>query len=278
MLFEDFSVKDKPHYYRIADHVLNNDLSVIEVGYNRMPAGLKKATQRNVYILHYITDGKGSFLNQSFNNKNAYLVVPGEYELFQADKLSHYDTYWIIFKGAMAEAILNLCGLKHHNHVFEFDAAKECGKILHRTIFDIKPENSFEEAALMYSCFYELISIHLKSIRTESKSTPNIAEKIKRFIDNNYYQQISLNELFEKYGYTRNHIYNLFKARYHISPKEYLTDVRIKKAKHMLSDKTSTLTVSEIANTVGFNDPLYFSRIFKKKTSLSPSEFKLRFR
>ena len=278
MLFEDFSVKGKPHYYRVADHALNNDLSVIEVGYNRMPAGLKKATQRNVYILHYITEGKGSFLNQSFNNKNAYLVVPGEYEVFQADEHSHYDTYWIIFKGAMAETILNLCGLKHTNHVFEFDATKECGEILHRTIFDIKPKNSAEEAALMYSCFYELISIHLKSIRTEPKNTQNIAEKIKRFIDNNYYQQISLNELFEKYGYTRNHIYNMFKARYHISPKEYLMDVRIKKAKHLLSDKTSTLTISEIANTVGFNDPLYFSRIFKKKTSNSPSEFKHSFR
>ena len=41
-----------------------------------------------------------------------------------------------------------------------------------------------------------------QSVPLNSRMTQNIAEKIKRFIDNNYYQQISLNELFEKYGFT----------------------------------------------------------------------------
>lgn len=56
------------------------------------------------------------------------------------------------------------------------------------------------------------------------------------------------------------------------SPQAYLTDMRIEQAKDLLSN--TSFQIAEIAELVGYSDPLYFSRIFKKKTGYSPNEYK----
>ena len=55
--------------------------------------------------------------------------------------------------------------------------------------------------------------------------------------------------------------------------KEYLTEIRIKKAKELL--RMTTLRSAEISYQIGYNDPHYFSYVFRKNTGLSPSEFRL---
>jgi len=72
-------------------------------------------------------------------------------------------------------------------------------------------------------------------------------------------------------GYHRAHLFNAFKARTGLSPKQYLTKIRIDKAKELLA---GPLTIDQIASSVGFNDALYFSRQFKKSTGMSPSEYR----
>ncbi len=58
-----------------------------------------------------------------------------------------------------------------------------------------------------------------------------------------------------------------------MSPKEFLTDFRLKKALQLL-DEDSELTMSEIASSTGFNDPVYFTRSFKNKTGLTPTKYR----
>ena len=72
---------------------------------------------------------------------------------------------------------------------------------------------------------------------------------------------------------SRNYLYTLFKREYGVSPKEYLMTLRIQKAKLLFSDQSQPLSVSEVAYAVGFNDPLYFSRVFRKITGTSPSNY-----
>jgi two-component system response regulator YesN len=55
--------------------------------------------------------------------------------------------------------------------------------------------------------------------------------------------------------------------------KEYLTEIRIKKAKELL--RTTTLKAFEICYQIGYNDPHYFSHVFRKNTGLTPKEFRL---
>jgi len=95
---------------------------------------------------------------------------------------------------------------------------------------------------------------------------------IKNFIDNNYDKEIYIRELAKQAGYTTPYLINKFKFCYGVSPKVYLSRVRIIKAKEMLltTDKLSR----EIADILGFTDELYFIRFFKKHTGLTPRQFK----
>ena len=63
-----------------------------------------------------------------------------------------------------------------------------------------------------------------------------------------------------------------FKRYNSVTPMQYILNLRITNAKTLL--RTTTYSVSEVASIVGYNNPLYFSRLFKKQTGLPPSEFR----
>lgn len=262
-----------PHNYRRTEIKLFDDISVVEVGFNRVPEGKRQIMKRDVYILHYITKGECSFLGQHLKAGQGYIVVPDELEIISADKGVPYESYWIMFKGTSATDILEKCGLPHCNSGFSTGKITECAEIIRDAIFAFTPDNELEEALTMQSIFYKITALHC----TEKKmqTTPlSIAQNVKRFIKENYHREIKIEEMAHFFGVTRNYLYTLFNNEYQISPQEYLLNTRIEKAKLLFMDKTQQLSVSEVAFAIGFNDPLYFSRFFRKKTGMTPTEFK----
>lgn len=93
---------------------------------------------------------------------------------------------------------------------------------------------------------------------------------IKNFTDSSYKIETILNSLNANYDYLR----KLFKKEMGQTPLEFLTETRMKLAKRLLSTKEiSEYNITEIAEMCGFSDSLYFSRVFKKNTGYSPSEY-----
>lgn len=268
--FDDIS----PRYYRVPTTELVGSISVLEIGYNRVPRASKQIMKRNVYILHYIVSGKGSLLNTDFDKDHGYVIVPGELEVIEADPVAPYESYWIIFQGSSAKDILKACGIPPHNGVFEFKHNEKCADILRETLFELSVTNEFEESCLMLSAFYRILAVHMSEVSELLTSSSLTAQKIKSYIDSNYHMSIEIGMLAKKNGYTRNYLYKLFKNEYGVSPQEYLLTLRIEKAKMLLRDDAEDISVGEVAAAVGFNDQLYFSRSFKKHVGLAPSEYK----
>ena len=75
-------------------------------------------------------------------------------------------------------------------------------------------------------------------------------------------------------GIDRSHLYTVFKQTLGVSPKEYLTEYRLRRACALLLEPA--LSVTAVANSVGFENNLYFSKVFRKRTGLSPSEYRAR--
>lgn len=260
-----------PRIYRMAENQIGNELYVVEIGYNRVPKGLKQIMKRNVYMLHYITDGKGRIFGGEFDANHAYIVTPGELEILEADADFPYETYWIMFHGTEVEKIIERCYLPNHSGVFEFGKNKACAEILHDLLFETQSVNEFEESYAMQAALYKILSIHMSSALSNSGDTLTVAAQLKAFIDRNYSKPIRIDGIAAQMNYSPSHIYRAFKQTYGLSPKSYLLTVRLEKAKQLLSEKIS---VSEAAYAVGFGDPLYFSRIFSRTTGQSPTEFK----
>ncbi len=249
------------------------DPVVIEVGYNNVPPSRNTIFKRDVYILHYIESGRGIYQGQKLHENTGYLVVPDEREFIRADEKDPYVSYWIRFEGRHARDILHNCNLPHHNGVFPFFRSKECIKIIKSALFtDYK--NPIEEAYALQSVLFKLISIHTADTDTASSSTDSVAQIVAKYIENNYFSQIKINDIASNFHITRNYMYVLFKQEFGCSPQEYLNEQRIGKAKQLLKNKEPYFSVKEISNALGYENQIHFSRFFRTQTGISPSDYR----
>ncbi|MCF6092893.1 response regulator [Microaerobacter geothermalis] len=96
--------------------------------------------------------------------------------------------------------------------------------------------------------------------------------RVIEFINRNYDQNITLNDAAKEINMSYHYFSKFFKERTGQNFTDYLTVTRINKAKEFLADKT--LSIKEISFKVGYNDPNYFCKIFKRITGMTPSEFR----
>jgi two-component system response regulator YesN len=122
----------------------------------------------------------------------------------------------------------------------------------------------------------ELLGLYERLVREAavrfSRYNPTV-EKAIRFIRANYKDNLSLEVIAEHIPVNPSHLSRTFKREYGEPLTEYINKVRIEKAGELLS--TTNMLAYEVAEAVGFNDPTYFSMVFKKHTGVSPKEYKL---
>lgn len=107
---------------------------------------------------------------------------------------------------------------------------------------------------------------------------PLIGHMISIIRDNHQDPEFNLSALIEKTGYSPGHLRRIFKDQTGLPPLEFLTRMRIDTAKKYMREASEKLTVKDISNQCGFNDPNFFSKQFKNKEGLSPQEYINQFR
>ncbi len=117
----------------------------------------------------------------------------------------------------------------------------------------------------------QLLELHWGEDALASMTKERLAQMIEQYLHNNIEQPITLETLEKRFGYTAAYLRDIFRAVYELSPQEYLLQLRIDRAKQMLS---AGIAAKSVAQAVGFADPLYFSKVFKKQTGVTPSAYK----
>lgn len=96
-------------------------------------------------------------------------------------------------------------------------------------------------------------------------------KKISHYIYENSNHDISLKKVADHFHYNYSYLSSLFNKQKEMSFTEYVTNIRIQKSKELL--RAGELNISEIADSVGYSDLSYFSKVFKKVTGKTPSEY-----
>ena len=146
---------------------------------------------------------------------------------------------------------------------------KEAGELF-TTALDMHNEGSPLGAVYLKMTIYTLLYRMLSAPEHTSPISSGI-ELVISYIMQNYEKKITLDKLVAQSGYSKTHFKRLFLKKTGGSPIKYLNSVRIGKAKNML--KSNLFSIGEIANAVGFENVYYFSTVFKRLTSLSPTEY-----
>lgn len=116
--------------------------------------------------------------------------------------------------------------------------------------------------------FYKILS----ALNEKNQKQPSIADNICQYINDNYINEISLTDICSIFNYSKNHIINIFKAEYNMTPIEYLNDLRLKKAMHLL--ESTSKPAEDISEICGFNCYSHFYKQFIKRNGLSPTEWR----
>ena len=188
---------------------------------------------------------KGSSYVMNVREKSNYIVVDFEFE--SSESVRDADCFHTL----SAAARLDFKRLFH---------------IWHKT----EPYRDSEAYSELYHIYASCLRSQLKEY---SKSGELYSASVKYVLDNYSSPELTVGEIAKSVGITEVHLRRVFAARAAISPMRYVNYLRIEKAKNMLLE--SNYTVSDIARLSGFSDPYYFSREFKRRMGLSPSEFRL---
>jgi AraC family transcriptional regulator len=127
-----------------------------------------------------------------------------------------------------------------------------------------------------------VISEYIKLIEKNSQAAQEadftkqqfeIADEMKALLEKNVFGSLNINDISEVLGYSRSHCTRIFTQVYGSSPRQYYTNLKIKKAKELLL--LTNKGIDEISSELGFSSLFHFSRQFKRWTSKSPSEYRM---
>ena len=119
----------------------------------------------------------------------------------------------------------------------------------------------------------DLTQIFRQYVLGESKAElKNRIEQIESYLSSHFAEEISSDTLSARFGFVPSYLSKVFRRQTGMSPTEYLTKRRMEKAKDLLETRPGIL-IREAALLVGYKDPYYFSKLFKKTTGLWPTQY-----
>lgn len=249
--------------------------------FNRRVVTTLRPKGRLDYQLLYIAAGKGHFF---FNNKDVIinagqmvLYRPKEYQKYEYYGEDQTEVFWVHFTGSNVKNILQRHGIIDDMHYFYVGTSLEYQRLYKQMIQELQTckENYRELSALLLQELF--IHIH-RQIGTAVPKIKNFFEHeielAAKYFDENYNKEINIAEYAKEKNISTCWFIRNFKQVMGTTPMHYILSLRITNAQSLL--ETTNYNITEISNLVGYDNPLYFSRLFKKQQGVSPQEYRKR--
>ena len=229
--------------YQFRDTLKENaGLSVYNTGYEQCESGqIWGPALRDHYLIHYVVSGSGILRcngqEYTVGAGMLFIIYPSQVASYQADANDPWQYNWVGFNGADAS------------------------------------DNTAAADAEMVGRLYLFLAhlIKLNRNRSVDDTHQTYVDNALRYIQYNYASDIGVADIARYVGISRSQLYRAFLQDFGVSPHAYLQTYRINEACSLLRDPA--YSVAEVAGSVGFNDPLYFSRVFKSIKGTTPSDY-----
>ena len=231
---------------------------------------------RDHFLLHHILSGRGTCVigerRYELLPGDTFLVYPGATVHYFAHEENPWEYVWVGFNGMDAERYVEMTDFASDSPVLRGEHGKTIAELV-ETVYEAYGTAPWEHLA-MTGRLYALLSYLVASSRSGAawqKEGHDCAEAAADYIINHFSQPLSVEALAEHLSVSHSSLYRKFMKRYQMSPKRFLLSYRIDRACILLS--TTDHSVQEVSNSVGFDDPFYFSRVFKEEKGISPRRY-----
>ncbi len=227
---------------------------------------------RNDYHILYVIHGE-CFV---WYNDKEYKLESGDYVIYFPHEKQEYryagiketHTYWIHFTGSAVEEIFSDA---HLNSGVHFAPENKSVQTCFKKIITFHSLQKYELQANAYLLSL-ICALSLGESEKSADEYPQYLIDVIKYINLNWQKQISISLLAEMACLSKSRFLHSFKDNVGMSAYSYMVNIKIEKAKELLL--STDMNISAVAETVGYSDSLYFSRLFKKHVGISPREYR----
>lgn len=236
-----------------------NDIDMVRYG---------PSQSRPYYIVHYVLKGQGYFNGNLVKKGQGFLITPYSFEYYYPDKSDPWEFTWVLTDDVHMAEIFQTYPIDPETKIFSFSDLQAAESFARKVIYH---NQTLFPASVLLEWFLNLYNSHQASgMRKGVKDYLTVATE---FIETNIHQKISVETIIKLLGISQAYLFKLFQKQYKLSPKQYISSRKLFHAKKLL--KETELLVTEIAQSVGFDDVLSFSRFFSKNEGKSPTLYRL---
>jgi AraC-like DNA-binding protein len=228
---------------------------------------------RNCYVIHYVTKGKGYYNGNLIRAGQGFLIHSGQSEIHYGDPDDPWDFLYIKAFGIEIKKFFTRYSFDNKTLIFDYDfvpAVKEIADII------VSKNCSVLDAFQILEMFLHIFNHHNTTSSSNHAFKSNhemYLDFAATYIENNLSNPITISKLASLIGITETYLYKIFTARFNRSPKQYILSRKISRAADLLI--ATDISITEIANSVGYDNVLTFSRLFSKKVKMSPQKYRV---
>jgi AraC-like DNA-binding protein len=232
------------------------------------------------FKIHYIHKGKGIFKvgDKTYNlgKGQGFLICPNVIVNYVADNEDPWAYSWIEFNGRSILEYLTRANLSIENPIFSNSINDAITRGFEEMIKANEDENKRD--LILNSMFYIFLAnlidnSNIKQIaKKSSKMKAVYIDKVIEFIQINYSHKVTVSEISSLMHLNSKYLSQLFKEEVGVTIKEYIITYRIEKACDLIKDER--LSIGDVSRSIGYDDQLLFSRMFKRVKGISPRKYR----
>lgn len=237
---------------------------------------------RNKYVIHVITSGKGCYhvngRTFELGANQAFLISPGVETVYEADSDDPWSYFWVGFHGIKSAECMSNAGFTPEQPFITLCETKRLEDCVTQMLrfHQLTFSNELKRISCLMQFLALLIEERVRDFSTGSGGYDypgsvyvNLAI---HYLSCNYDKKIKITDLANYIGINRSYLTNNFKKITGVSPQEFLLELRMNKAASLLQE--TGLSVHDVAEHVGYDDALAFSKVFKQRLGVSPREYR----
>lgn len=257
--------------YEIYADKLPNAFGIITAGYSDDKSVTRFGpAERNNYIIHYVLSGQGFFNGRAVKAGQGFLISPKMSEHYFPDSERPWEFVWLIFENTQSiKMLFSEYSSDPESHIFSFTNISDLRQL--KAVIT-KNNSRLYRPSELFEMFLHIFNSHEIAPKNERRAEAVYYNYAVSFINSNLFRKITVEELVKILGISQPYLYNIFMKKASLSPKQYIDRAKTEKAKKLLSETSMQLT--QIANFIGIDDCITFSKFFKKRVGVSPSEFR----